>query len=243
MTDLTLLQLLLANLALLAGSCLQGVAGYGIGTLAAPMLFLISPSLVPAPLVLNSVLLVILMLMRNRQSLDFRQVRFTIGGGIVGAILAGITLHFMSPNLFELAFGALILIGVALSVGGLKPQLNARNSTFAGAASTYMGTITAVGGPPLALLYQDQEGPMVRANMSAFFLAASLLSVSALVASGYLGKNELVLMGLTFPGVLLGFLLSGALVERLPVHGLRPFILGIAGLAGFAALIRGITNL
>lgn len=34
MTELSLLQILLANLALLAGSCLQGVAGYGIGTLA-----------------------------------------------------------------------------------------------------------------------------------------------------------------------------------------------------------------
>ena len=61
MSDLTLLQLLLANLALLAGACLQGVAGYGIGTLSAPLLFLISPALLPAPLVLNAVVLTVLM--------------------------------------------------------------------------------------------------------------------------------------------------------------------------------------
>ncbi|MGZ9670016.1 hypothetical protein ACXX9E_29095 [Pseudomonas sp. GNP014] len=35
-------QIPMADLAVLAGACLQGVAGYGIGTLAAPLLFLMS---------------------------------------------------------------------------------------------------------------------------------------------------------------------------------------------------------
>jgi len=163
-TDLSLLQILLANLALLAGACLQGVAGYGIGTLAAPLLFLISPILIPAPLVLNAVVLTIFMLLRNRGALQVREVRFAIGGGVGGMILAGITLMLISPTGFELAFGVLILIGVLLSAGGLRPALNARNSILAGAASTYMGTITAVGGPPIALIYQNQKGPLVRAR-------------------------------------------------------------------------------
>ena len=87
MTDLSLLQILLANLALLAGACLQGVAGYGIGTLAAPLLFLISPILIPAPLVLNAVVLTILMLLRNRGALQVREVRFAIGGGVGGIVV------------------------------------------------------------------------------------------------------------------------------------------------------------
>lgn len=243
MTDLSLLQIILANLALLAGACLQGVAGYGIGTLAAPLLFLINPVLVPAPLILNAVVLTVFMLLRNRAALQFRQVRFAIGGGVGGTILAGMTLMLISPKGFELAFGVLILIGVLLSAGGLRPALNARNSILAGAASTYMGTITAVGGPPIALIYQDQKGPLVRANMSAFFLAASFFSLAALVASGYLGQRELQLFVVTFPGVLIGFWLSGKLVNRMPFDGLRPVILGIAAIAGVAALIRGLMSL
>ena len=240
MSDLTLLQLLLANLALLAGACLQGVAGYGIGTLSAPLLFLISPALLPAPLVLNAVVLTVLMLLRNRASLEIRQVRFAIGGGVGGAIMAGLTLLVLSPQGFELIFGALILTGVALSVGGLKPQLNARNSILAGAASTYMGTITAVGGPPIALIYQNQKGPLVRANMSAFFLLASFLSLAALLASGYLGQRELWLFITTLPGVIAGFLLSALFVNRMPFEWLRPIILTIAAIAGAAALFRGL---
>ena len=243
MTDLSLLQIILANLALLAGSCLQGVAGYGIGTLAAPLLFLISPVLVPAPLVLNALVLTVFMVMRNRGALQIREVRFAIGGGAAGMLLAGVTLMLISPKGFELVFGVLILIGVLLSVAGLRPALNARNSILAGAASTYMGTITAVGGPPIALIYQNQKGPLVRANMSAFFLVASFFSITALVASGYLRQQELQLFAVTFPGVLVGFWFSGKLVNRMPFDGLRPVILGIAALAGAAALVRGLMSL
>ncbi len=243
MLELSLLQMILANLAILAGACLQGLAGYGIGTLSAPLLFLISPSLLPAPLILNAVILTLLMVKRNQGSLELRQVRFAIGGGVVGTAFAGITLYWMSPKGFELAFGILILIGVALSVGGLRPSLNARNSILAGAASTFMGTITAVGGPPIALIYQDQKGPLVRANMSAFFLVASVFSLLALLASGYLGASQLSLFALTLPGVLAGFWLSGRLINIIPAAGLRPTILSIAAVAGLAALIRGMSGL
>jgi uncharacterized membrane protein YfcA len=242
-SDVTLFQVLVANAAILFGACLQGVAGYGIGTFAAPLLFLISPALVPAPLILNAVVLTLLMLLRNRSALQLREVRFAIGGGVAGTVLAGITLALISPKGFELAFGVLILIGVLLSAGGLRPALNARNSILAGAASTYMGTITAVGGPPIALIYQSQKGPLVRANMSAFFLVASFFSLAALVASDYLGLRELQLFVVTFPGVLIGFWLSGKLVNRMPFDGLRPVILSIAAVAGVAALVRGIMSL
>ncbi|PHQ25826.1 hypothetical protein CLH62_09500 [Marinobacter guineae] len=243
MTDVSLLQILLANLAVLAGACLQGVAGYGIGTLAAPLLFLISPLFVPGPLTLNASLLTIFMLARNRRALQVREVRFAVGGGVAGAVLAALTLLVISTKGFELIFGVLILAGVSLSLGGLKPALNARNSVMAGAASTYMGTITAVGGPPIALIYQNEKGPLVRANMSAFFLVASVFSLAALFASGYLGTRELALFAVTFPGVGVGFWLSGKLVNRMPFDGLRPVILAIAAIAGTAALIRGLISL
>jgi uncharacterized protein len=68
--------------------------------------------------------------------------------------------------------------------------LLANLALLAGAASTYMGTITAVGGPPIALIYQNQKGPLVRANMSAFFLVASFFSLTALVTAGYLGRGS-----------------------------------------------------
>ena len=240
MTDISLLQILLANLAIFAGACLQGVAGYGIGTLSAPLMFLVSPLFLPGSLILNAVLLTVMMLFRNRANLSFREVRFAIGGDVVGTVLAGLTLMVLSTKGFELIFGGLILFAVILSVAGLRPQLSPRTSLVAGAASGYMGTITAVGGPPMALIYQNEQGPLVRANMSAFFLFASCASVLALLLSGHIGALEVKLFVATFPGVLIGFLLSGKLIHRVPFGALRPLILGIAAVAGTAALVRGL---
>lgn len=242
MTELSLLQILLANLAILVGACLQGVAGYGIGTLAAPLLFLISPLLVPAPLILNAILLTVMMLVRDRASLSFREVRFAIGGDVVGTLLAGATLVVLTAESFNLVFGTLILVAVALSVVGIRPRLTATSSMMAGAASGYMGTITAVGGPPIALIYQHERGPLVRANMSAFFLFASCASVAMLAVSGYVGGVEMALFLVMLPGMAAGFALSGLLVHRLPFGALRPLILAIAEAAGLAALVRGLNG-
>lgn len=241
--EISLLHILLANLVVMAGACLQGVAGYGIGTLAAPLLFLISPLFIPGPLTLAAAVLTVLMLVRNRTALQFREVRFAISGGLAGAVAAGITLLLISPAGFELAFGALILLAVLLSVIGLKPRLNARNSVIAGAASTYMGTITAVGGPPIAMIYQNEKGPLVRANMSAFFLFANLFVITTLIASGYLGWREVWISLALLPGVFIGFRASALLVNRLPFEIMRPVILAIAAVAGLAALIRGLLAL
>lgn len=238
MSDLTLLQLLLANLALIAGACLQGVAGYGIGTLSAPLVFLISPVFLPGPMIILAVLLNVLMLVRNRASINFRPVRYAIGGNVVGTLLAGLTLTLLSKQGFELVFGGLILLAVGLSVVGWKPLLTAKSSVFAGGASGFMGTITAVGGPPMGLIYQNEAGPLVRGNLAAFFLFGSCASVLVLAPAGYIGLAEFKLVALTFPSVIFGFWLSGYLVHRLPFASLRPIILSVAALAGVAAVIR-----
>lgn len=240
MIELSVTQLLLANLCLAAGACLQGVVGYGIGTLAAPLLFLISPTLVPAVLILNSILLTVLLTLRNRQSLTLRDVKPAVFGSLVGTSLAAVTLTLITTEQFEWIFGLLILFAVALSVAGIRPPLNRLSSLLAGATSGFMGTITAVGGPPIALIYQNQKGAHVRANMSAFFSVSAVIGVIGLTWAGYLGARELTLVAVTFPGVLAGFFASGLLVQRLQLERLRPFILTVAAAAGLAALIRGI---
>lgn len=238
--ELTLLQLALANLFLMMGACLQGVIGWGIGTLGAPLLFLISPTLLPAPMLLNSAVLTLLLLLRERRSLSLGPLRHAVGGNIAGTALAGVTLAFIHATAFEALFGLLVLVAVGLSIAGFKPQLKRSTSVLAGGASGYMGTITAVGGPPIALIYQNEKGPLVRANLAGFFTFGSFTALVTLYFSGFLGVYQLKLFLLTLPGVIVGFFLSRFFVRRLPVHILRPLILSIAGLAGVSALIRGL---
>ncbi len=240
MTELTLTQLLLANAVLAAGACLQGVAGYGIGTLGAPLLFLIDPMLVPAVLMLNALVMTTLMSLRHRHGLALRPVVHAVGGSFVGTVLAALTLAAMTAEQFEVGFGALILLAVGVSVLGGHPPLTPLTGLLAGGASGYMGTITGVGGPPVALVYQSQSALLARANLSAFFLVSSVMGLAGLTWAGYLGRPQLAAFALTFPGVAAGFWASGHLVRRLPGAALRPAILAVAAIAGASAVIRGL---
>lgn len=237
--ELTVTQLILANLFLIMGACLQGVIGWGIGTLSAPLLFLVSPTLLPAPMLLNALALTLMLLFRERRGLSFGPIRHAVIGNIIGTTLAGVTLAIIDTSAFETLFGVLILAAVGLSVAGIRPHLKRSTSIMAGGASGYMGTITAVGGPPIALIYQNEKGPLVRANLAAFFTFGSVAALVTLYFSDLLGSYQLKLFILTVPGVAIGFALSRLLVYRVNGAALRPLILSIAAIAGLLALLRG----
>lgn len=240
MSELQLWQWLLANLAIAAGAFLQGLVGYGIGTLAVPLVFLISPIFVPAPMMLSALLLNILMVYREHRGIQFAPVRHAIYGNIAGTVLAGFLLLVITPKPFEILFGFLILVAVGLSLQGHRPRLTPRNSAIAGGASGFMGTLTAIGGPPIALVYQNETGKLMRANLSAFFLFGSFIGMIVLTFIGKLGLRELVFFAASIPGILLGFWLSGHIVHKIDADQLRPLILGIAAVAGVIAIIRGV---
>lgn len=233
-------QLLLANLALFFGALLQGVAGYGIGTLSAPIVFLISPNLLPGPMIASATFLNLLMLLRNRDHVRIAPVRYAIEGGVVGIVMAGVVLKNLTPAGFDLAFGVLILFAVFLSVLGWKPVLNRLNSACAGWLSGFMGTITAIGGPPIALVYQNESGSSVRGNLAAFFLVTSIISLVILMFAGMMGWPQFVLAVAMCPGVALGFAASKPLANRFPYSAMRPLVLSIAAAAGLLAVYRAL---
>lgn len=236
MSDVSSIELILANLVLFLGALLQGVAGYGVGTLSAPLVFLINPLFLPGPLIANATILNLLMLLRNIVHMRFAEVRFATQGALLGIVLAGLVLLKLGAEEFKLVFGLLILFAVSLSVLGVRPVNTRRNNMIAGSVSGFMGTITGAGGPPVALLYQNESPARIRGNLSAFFLITSNISLLALVPVGLLGWLQLKLAFMLLPGLFIGFWLSKPLAKRIPVKAIRPVVLTIAAIAGLSAI-------
>ena len=65
---------------------------------------------------------------------------------------------------------------VALTAAGLQFRLNRRTLVGAGIASGIMGTATAIGGPPMAVVYQHEGGPRARGTLAAFFTVGAVIS-------------------------------------------------------------------
>ena len=82
-----------AEYAVIAGviflaACLQASSGFGMGMLAAPVIAMVDPALLPATLILLAFLVTVMVTVRERQSLDLRGTGWALAGRIPGSFLA-----------------------------------------------------------------------------------------------------------------------------------------------------------
>ncbi len=215
-----------------ATAALQGAAGYGLNVIAAPLLMMVDPGLVPGPMMVAAFFLTALMIWRNRDALELRSVRWMVIGAIPGTALASLLLPYIPVRELSFILAGLVLAGVVLSLTGLRfPPLR---SVLLGAGflSGLAGTLASIGGPPVALVNQELKGAHLRATLASYFIVLSVISVAGMVPAGKFGGTELVKGLLMLPGVVVGFLLSKPFAAYLDRGYTRYVILGVSGLAG-----------
>jgi uncharacterized membrane protein YfcA len=106
----------------------------------------------------------------------------------------------------------------------------------AGVVSGAGGTASAIGGPPVALLYQDAHGARVRATLGAYFAVGSLLSLAGLLLGGQFSSDALSAAALMAPFMIVGFALSGPARRLLDRGWTRPAVLALASGGALALL-------
>lgn len=233
------LSLVLAALAAAAGSLVQGSVGFGFSLIAAPLLTLINPGLVPGPATVASAALNVLTLYRTRGGpADWRGVRWAGVGLIPGTLAAGLMLAAMSAHLVAVTVGVLVLLAVAVSLAGFRVRRNAPSLLAIGTVSGFMGTVATVGGPAMALAYQHDSGPVIRATLNRFFLLGTVIAIAVLVPAGHLDRTHLLAGLAMVPGVVVGFLFAQRLHERIDAGWARPAVLVVSAVSSVAVLVR-----
>ncbi|CAM5646506.1 sulfite exporter TauE/SafE family protein [Streptomyces atroolivaceus] len=218
------------------GALLQVSIGFGLGMIAAPVFSLVDPALAPVAVLLLAGGVTATVLLRERGRADLRGCGWALAGRVPG-VLAGTVLVVALPSRYlSLFIAGVVLVGVAVSMAGYVPQQRRATVVLAGMASGLMGTATSVGGPPMALVWQRLRGPELRATMSAFFLAGSLMSLTALTAAGTVGAHALWGAVLLAPAAVAGVLLSRPLTRRLNVRRTRVAATALA-VAGASVLV------
>lgn len=229
---------LLVSLVIFIGACLQGAGGVGFGMFVAPILALWRPELVPGPLLVLGGLLSLMSAIRERTSIDFHGLRFALAGRIPASFVGGLFFALLPLAMLSVVFALLILAAVALSLLGWKVANSPRNLFLAGLASGFMGTITSVGAPPMAIVMQHAQPAQLRATIGAFFVVGATVSIMALAWVDRFGWLELWYgVALVLP-LLAGFGVSSKLVDRIDRHQVRTLILGMSALAAGALIVR-----
>jgi uncharacterized membrane protein YfcA len=222
------------------GATLQGSLGLGLGFVAVPLLAIIDPRYLPGPLIMAALVLTLLLALRDHKSIHVKGIIWVLTGRVLGTLI-GIQLLVLIPeNYLSMTFAVMVIIGVIISLSGIRIELNSRNLLGSGTLSGLMATTAAIGGPPLAMVYQYLRGPQLRGTLSSIFVFGAIISLTALSTVGYFGLLELKLSAILLPGILAGYFISKYTAKILDRGFIRPAILVFSLLSGLVLLINTI---
>lgn len=219
------------------GSFIQSSIGFGLAIVAAPILFLIDPLYVPAPITISALILSLANCYSHWRSISFRGLKFAILGRVPGTVSGGLLLLWIDQKALALWIGLSVILGVALSVSNIVFKANGKSLFCAGFLSGFMGTSTSIGGPPMALVMQHQENDFIRANLAAFFVLSCAMSLVMLSSIGHFGMEHVLISLPTIPATLAGHWLAVLTMHRISQQNLRRASLGLCTLAGMAAIV------
>lgn len=231
-------ELALAFAAVFVGAMVQGGVGFGLAVVAAPILLMLNPEWVPGSLLVASLLLSILMALRERRSIAVKEVAYSSLGRLLATIPTAYLIGSIDQQMFSVVFATAILIAVAISMSGYHLKFNHTNLVVASVISGATNTIAAIGGPPMALIYQSQQGPHIRATLAVIFGIGTSFSMLALAWFGQFGLRDLVLGGILLPAIFAGFATSRFTTPWIDARATRPALLGLAGLSAIVILLR-----
>lgn len=208
MSDLSTVQLAIIAVAVLFASCLQGSIGFGMGMLAAPVVAVIDPGLVPGTLIMLATVLTLMVVIKERTSMDVSGTGWALVGRVPGTIAGALLLAAIPERALAILIAVVVIGGVAVTSMGWVPVPRRRNLMMAGATSGVLGTATSIGGPPMALVWQRSDGPELRATMSGFFLIGSLMSIGMLTLTGAVDRHTVLMFAALVPVAVMGYVLS-----------------------------------
>lgn len=194
--------------AVLFASCLQGSIGFGMGMLAAPVVAIVDPGLVPGTLIMLATLLTLMVVIKERGAIDVSGAGWALLGRIPGTVAGALLLAAIPEHTLAILIAVVVIGGVAVTGLGWVPAPRRRNLVLAGATSGVLGTATSIGGPPMALVWQRSEGPQLRGTMSSFFLIGSLMSIGMLTLTGAVDRHTVLMFAALVPVAVMGYVLS-----------------------------------
>ena len=229
---------ILIGVTVLVSAFVQGSAGMGFAMIAAPVVGLLDPLLIPVLLLVLMIPLNFYVGWREREALDWRGVKWISIGRFAGTFIGLWILIIVNLHQLALLIGwsTLIAAVVALAVPAFDP--NRTGLAAVGLITGVTETSTGVGGPPLALAYQHKPGPTLRSTVAMCFLVGEIISLIVLSIGGKVHQETLLLTAALLPFLAAGSFASRFVHHRLDGPLLRYLVLGFAIVSGIVVIIQ-----
>ncbi|MEM7545768.1 MAG: TSUP family transporter [Pseudomonadota bacterium] len=225
--------------AVFLGTILQRLSGQAYGMLVSPTVAVLAPQFLPASVLMLGIFVGAGAITFDRSAISWKEARPGMAGRVVGAFLgAAIAVALSNSDGFSIVVAVLVLVAVILSISGLRIKIRALTLILAGIIAGIMGTITAIGAPPMAILYANETAKRARTMQNLFFMWGMIWSIAALALAGLINLNHIFLVLCLLPFSIAGLVACQPAARILEGWNLRPFTLCLATLAALVILGR-----
>jgi uncharacterized membrane protein YfcA len=225
-----------------AAAAVHSTVGFGFALLSVPVLSLLDPLFAPVPQLIVVWPLTMAIVWRERHAVEVRSTLWIFAGRVPGALFGVLLLKWLSTAALDVLMSLMVVIGVALVVSRSAFRRTPARELTAGVASGTMAMVSAIGGPPIALLYRNDEGPTVRANLGLVFAVGLSITIGVRAAAGEVSAQELVIGLALLPAVSLGLAASRFFIPRVDGARLKNAIVVISSAAASVLLVRGLLS-
>lgn len=220
----------------------QASLGMGYGLVAAPLLALLDPVFVPVATIIIGMISSSIGAFGEYNQIVWREVAVAAIGRLVGSAIAVFLIAtIVDKNGFLILFGCVVGVAVCLSILGYSLRKTTGSLLTMGSVSGLMGTITGVGAPPLALVYQGSYAGQARPTLAAIFAVGCGFSLLMLMMIGWVGWQEITLAGLMLPPMFLGTVAGRKLLSGV-ANQYRRALLILSAVAATALVVEGMVG-
>lgn len=228
--------------AMILGGAVQSGVGIGFSVVASPVVALTDPAMMPGLMLVSGLLLAITVTVREWQYTLWQGAHW-VSGGIVAGTGVGLSVISIVPAKVAGA-GIALMVLAAIGTTMTRAQLPRNRWTLmaAGVFSGAAATSTSLGGPPIALLYQQESGPIVRSTLGAYFCIGNTLALASLAISGHLPRTA-VFTGVSLaPFAIIGLVLSAPLRQYLDSGRTRTAVLSVISVSAVILLVHSVIS-
>lgn len=223
----------------IVAAVIQAVTGSGFALVAAPLVVLVAPNLLPGPLLTITTVLMIISVATSKRANLRKDARLLLPAGvgiIVGTLVSVPFLAWIGEH--QKAVNVVVALGVIVA---LLPPLLGRvittSPTRMGVGGFVAGTMTAtvaLPGPPLLMVYQAPDARRYREGLAVMFLVASVCGLVVLAPDGWDGIGTFVV------GIVIGSVLGVVLARRAPMGLVTMLGRVVAFVAACLLLVSGL---
>ena len=221
---------------------MQSVVGLGLGLVAAPVVTLVDPSLMPELMLWLAVGLPLVTLTAERQDIDWGGLGWSFPPRALGTVGGVLAVTWMPDRVLGVLVGVMVLAAVVATWRTVRIPLTRGTLVTAGLVSGFSGTATSIGGPPLAILYQHRPPREIRTTLAVYFLGGAALSLAGLALAGEVNQHDALLALALAPTLLVGAVAGHLLRPLLPADRVRPAVLLVCGASSLVLLVRSIAG-